>query len=166
MLSAGAWKTATGSFASWRPDCAASRLLTLLDQRTTHLQFSLVNTNRECRNLTEESLRNLAAACREAGLPLVWVIVPRTLEIRPGRFLKRSLNGATDRLRRHFMALADELSVPVIGLKPVLAEVQAREEAYLPGDAHWNEAGHRAVSAAVLPVLGAAIFPGFPRPQE
>jgi len=145
---------------------AASRLLTLLDQRTTHLQFSLVNTNRECRDLTEESLRNLAAACREADLPLVWVIVPRTLEIRPGSFLKRSLNGATDRLRRHFMALADELAVPVIDLKPVLAEVQAREEAYLPGDAHWNEAGHRAVSAAVLPVLSAALSPGILSPQE
>jgi len=132
---------------------AASRLLTLIDGRTTTLQFSYINTNNECRDLASESMTQLATACREAGLPLVWVLVSRTQEVRPGGVLRRSLNGATDRMRRHFMALAKELEVPIVDLKPVLTDVQAREEAYLPGDAHWTEAGHRAVAEAVLPVL-------------
>ncbi len=132
---------------------AASRLLTLIDGRTTTFQFSYINTNNECRDLASESMMNLATACREANLPLVWVLVSRTQEVRPGGFLRRSLNGATDRMRRHFMALAKELEVPIVDLKPVLVDVQAREEAYLPGDAHWTEAGHRAVAESVLPVL-------------
>lgn len=129
---------------------AASRLLTLADQRTTHMQFSLINTNRECRSLADESLTRLADICREADLPLVWLIVPRAQEIRPGGFWRRALNGATDRLRRHFLELADDLRVPIVDLKPALASVQARQEAYLPGDSHWNEAGHRAVTEVLL----------------
>jgi lysophospholipase L1-like esterase len=132
---------------------AISRLLTFVDQRTFNLQFSLVNTSDDCRNLGDESLRNLEDACRDAGLPLVWVIVPRAQEIRPGGSWRRALNGATDRLRGHFMRLAAELGVPAVDLKPVLLEVQAREEAYLTGDTHWSEAGHRAVADAVLPHL-------------
>ena len=138
---------------------ASSRLLTLMDQRTTHLQFSLINTSGECRDLADESLKNLASACRDAGLPLVWVIVPRAQEIRSGGFLKNALNGATDRLRSHFLDLAVELDVPVVDLRPVLMEVQSREDAYLPADAHWNEAGHRAVTAAVLPELLHVLHP-------
>jgi|GEM_PF-3273300 len=132
---------------------SSSRLLTLIDQRTTHLQFSLINTDRQCRDLADESLRDLAEACRRADLPLVWMIVPRAQEVRPGGFLKRSLNGATERLRRHFLELAGSLEVPVLDLKPVLVEVQSREEAYLPADAHWTAAGHRAVAEALMPFL-------------
>ena len=129
---------------------AASCLLTLIDQRTTHMQFSLVNTSGECRDLAAESLTRLAKTCREANLPLVWVIVPRAQEIRPGGGWRRALNGATDRLRGHFLELAADLQVPIIDLKPVLMSVQAQKEIYLPADAHWNEAGHQAVAGAVL----------------
>ncbi|MCK9996382.1 MAG: SGNH/GDSL hydrolase family protein [Candidatus Krumholzibacteria bacterium] len=130
---------------------AGSRLLTLADQRTTHMQFSLINTNGECRGLADESLTRLANICREANLPLVWLIVPRTMEIRPGGFWRRALNGATNRLRGHFLELADNLQVPIVDLKPALESVQARQESYLPGDSHWNEAGHQAVTQALLP---------------
>ena len=132
---------------------AASRLFSLMDQRTTHLQFSLINTSGECRNLADESLKNLAAACRKAGLPLVWVIVPRAQEIRPGGFLKNALNGATEKLRRHFLELATELEVQAVDLKPVLLSARSRQEVYLPTDAHWNEAGHRAVAEALHPAV-------------
>lgn len=132
---------------------AASRVLSLIDERTTHLQFSLINTGNESRDLAEESLRNLESACREAGLPLVWVIVPRAQEIRGGSFWKQSLNGATNRLRKHFLGLADELDVTAVDLKPVLEKVQTSEETYLPRDSHWNEAGHRAVADAIVPFL-------------
>jgi hypothetical protein len=132
---------------------AASRVLTLIDERTTHMQFSLINTGNESRDLAEESLRELEAVCREAGLPLVWVIVPRAQEIRGGSFWKSSLNGATDRLRGHFLALAEELNDPAVDLKPVLEDVQSRQESYLPGDSHWNEAGHEAVANSIIPEL-------------
>ncbi len=134
---------------------ASSRLFTLMDQRTTHLQFSLINTSGECRDLADESLKNLAAACREAGLPLVWVIVPRAQEIRPGSFWKGALNGATEKLRKHFLDLAAGLKVPAVDLKPVLlsARARARQEVYLQADAHWNEAGHRAVADSLLPAV-------------
>ena len=91
-----------------------SRVLTLIDERTTHLQFSFINTGNKSRDLAEESLRDLAAACREADLPLVWVIVPRAQEIRGDSFWKRPLNGATDRLRQHFLGLAEELEVSAV----------------------------------------------------
>ena len=129
---------------------AASRLLTLVDQRSTHVQFSLINTSRECRDLADESLTRLANICREANLPLVWVIVPRAQEIRPGGGWRRALNGATDRLRGHFLELAADLEVPILDLKPILIVVQSREEAYLPADTHWSEAGHLAVAEVVL----------------
>jgi len=132
---------------------SASRLLTLMDQRTTNLQFSLRNTDSKCRALATESLEELAAQCRAANLPLVWVIVPRAHEIRPGHIWRRVLNKATDNLRSHFLTVAAETGVPAVDLKPVLLKVQSEQEAFLPGDAHWNEAGHRAVTQAVLPVL-------------
>ncbi len=132
---------------------AGSRLLTLADQRTTHMQFSLINTNGECRGLADESLARLAKICGEAGLPLVWLIIPRAQEIRPGGFWRRALNGATDRMRGHFIEFAADLQVPTVDLKPALESVQANQEAYLPGDSHWNEAGHQAVTRAVLPEL-------------
>jgi lysophospholipase L1-like esterase len=132
---------------------ASSRLLTLVDQRTTNLQFSILNHSGECRRLADESLENLAAACRAADLPLVWVIVPRAQEIRPGGFWKRGLNRGTDRLRRHFLALAADLGVPAVDLKPALLAARSREEVYLPSDAHWNEVGHRAVDQVLWPPL-------------
>jgi lysophospholipase L1-like esterase len=131
----------------------ASHLLSLVDERTTNLQFSLINTNGECRDLASESLIRLVTVCRKANLPLVWVIVPRAQEIRSGGFLRRVLNRATDQLRRHFLELAADQEVPILDLKPALMEVQAVEDAYLPRDAHWNEAGHRAVAAGILPLL-------------
>jgi len=131
----------------------ASRLLTLIDERTTNVQFSLRNTDRRCRDLATESMLHLAGACSEADLPLVWVIVPRAQEIRPGRFWRRGLNGATNRLRTHFLGVAQKMAVPVVDLKPVLLAAQVREETYLSADAHWNESGHRTVATAVLPVL-------------
>jgi lysophospholipase L1-like esterase len=130
---------------------AGSRLLTLADQRTTHMQFSLINTNGECRGLADESLARLAEICAEADLPLVWLIIPRAQEIRPGGFWRRALNGATERLRGHFIEFADDLQVPIVDLKPVLVPIQEQQEAYLPGDSHWNEAGHLAVTRALLP---------------
>jgi len=130
---------------------AGSRLLTLADQRTTHMQFSLINTNGECRGLADESLARLAEICREADLPLVWLIIPRAQEIRPGGFWRRALNGATDRLRGHFLEFAEDLQVPIVDLKPALVSVQVQQESYLPGDSHWNEAGHLAVTKAMLP---------------
>jgi lysophospholipase L1-like esterase len=132
---------------------AASRLLTLADQSTTHMQFSLINTGGECRRLADESLARLAKTCREANLPLVWVIVPRAQEIRPGGGWRRALNGATNRLRGHFLELAADLQVPTVDLKPALMSVQAQEEVYLPADAHWNEAGNQAVAKALLPAV-------------
>jgi len=132
---------------------AASRLLTLIDERTTHLQFSLINTSGACRDLASESLLALEAACSDADIPLVWVIVPRAQEIRSGGSLKRVLNGTTDKLRSHFLNLAAELDVPVVDLKPALADAQSSQDTYLPGDTHWNEAGHRAVAATLLPEL-------------
>lgn len=132
---------------------AASRLLTLINQRTASLQFSFINTSGECRDLAVESLTRLADTCREADLPLVWVIVPRAQEIRPRGYWYRALNGATDRMRGHFLELAADLRVPTVDLKPFLASVQAREEAYLPADAHWNEVGHQAVARTLLPVV-------------
>ena len=51
------------------------------------------------------------------------------------------------------LELAAEQAVPILDLKPALLEIQAREEAYLTGDAHWNEAGHRAVARSLVPML-------------
>lgn len=131
----------------------ASRLLTLIDQRTTNVQFSLRNTDEECCRLADSSLTELAQRCQADHIPLVWVIVPRAQEIRSGTFWRRGINGATDHLRTHFLEIARDLVVPVVDLKPALQGVQANQEAYLPGDAHWNAAGHRAVAEAVLPAL-------------
>jgi lysophospholipase L1-like esterase len=138
---------------------AASRVLTLIDERTTHLQFSLINTGNECRDLAEASLRDLAAECAGAGLPLVWVIVPRAQEIRGGSFWIRPLNDATDRLRRHYMELAEELGVAAVDLKPILEKEQSRRETYLTGDSHWNEVGHRAVAEAIFPEIIPYVHP-------
>jgi len=129
------------------------------------VQFSLINTSTACRNLTDESLTRLAASCREAQVPLIWVIVPRATEIKPGGLLRRALNRATEDMRAHFTRLAADLDVPLLDLKPVLLSAQSRQEAYLPADAHWNEAGHQAVGQALLPVLLEHWQPAAPAPE-
>lgn len=131
----------------------ASRLLTVLDERTTHIQFGLKNARGRGAGLAVDTMSRLADRCRALDVPLVWVVVPRAGEIRGGGTMSRYLNGQTARLRDRFLTAATQSGFPRIDLLPVLREAQAGGECYLPHDAHWNERGHRAVARAVLPVL-------------
>jgi hypothetical protein len=131
----------------------ASRLLTVLDERTTHIQFGLKNARGRGAGLAVDTMSRLADRCRALDVPLVWVVVPRAGEIRGGGTMSRYLNGQTARLRDRFLTAATQSGFPRIDLLPVLREAQAGGECYLPHDAHWNERGHRAVARAVLPIL-------------
>jgi len=131
----------------------ASRILTLLDERTNHIQFGLRNARGRGGDLAVDSLYDLAERCHERGLPLVWLVVPRAGEVRGGGMMSGILNNQTARLRGHFMQVTADFDSPGIDLLPVLTEAQAGGECYLPHDAHWNERGHRTVARAVLPVL-------------
>ena len=131
----------------------ASRILTLVDERTTDVQFGLKNARGKGGDLALDSLHEIAARCRERGLPLVWLVVPRAGEVRGGGVRTRLLNQQTARLRDHFLRATGEYGSPGFDLLPVLTEAQRGGECYLPHDAHWNERGHRAVAATVLPVL-------------
>jgi hypothetical protein len=131
----------------------ASRILTLLDERTNHIQFGLKNARGEGGDLAVDSLYQLAEMCHERGLPLVWLVVPRAGEVRGGGMMSGILNKQTARLRGHFLQVTADYGSPGIDLLPVLTEAQEGGESYLPHDAHWNERGHRAVAEAALPVL-------------
>jgi lysophospholipase L1-like esterase len=130
-----------------------SRLLTVIDERTTHLQFGLKNARGPGARQAIETMSRLAERCRALDVPLVWVIVPRAGEVRGGGAMARFLNRQTARLRERFLTAAGENGFPGIDLLPVLREAQTGGECYLPHDAHWNERGHRAVAAALLPHL-------------
>lgn len=131
----------------------ASRILTLLDERTNHIQFGLRNARGPGGDLAVDSLYDLAERCHERGLPLVWLVVPRAGEVRGGGMMSGLLNRQTARLRGHFLKVTADYGSPGIDLLPVLRAAQQGGESYLPFDAHWNERGHRAVAEAVLPAL-------------
>jgi len=135
----------------------ASRLLGLIDRRTTHLQFSLRNTGGHARDLVEESMADLAGRCRGRGLPLVWVLVPRAGEVREGGRLSGWLNRRTAGLRRDLAEEARGLGVVTVDLLPPLVAAQRDGDCYLPNDAHWNGRGHRVVAGAVLPAVKQAL---------
>jgi len=137
----------------------ASRILTLIDERTMHIQFGLRNARGKGHELANHSLMMLSDRCRELNLPLVWVIIPRSGEVRGGGIMTGFLNRETEKLRDLFLWITDNYGSPGIDLLPALTEAQKRGECYLPADAHWNERGHRAVADTLVPLLKQAINP-------
>jgi len=134
----------------------ASRTVALVDGRTRWLQFFLANAGADARELAEVSVNRLIDACDEIGMPLLMVSVPQRKQILDGGLTGRIAAGLTRELRALPETIARRRGVPLLDLAPVLADVQSREDAYLPHDAHWTAAGHAAVARAVAEALPAA----------
>lgn len=125
----------------------ASRLLTLLDQRTRAIQLSLINISPAALKASKRSLEGLMASCGDGGSDLLIAIVPRHSEISGSGGLKRSIARWMMRRPQNMVtAAARGHGVTVIDLHEVLSRVEEDEGAYLAGDVHWSPAGHRAVA--------------------
>jgi hypothetical protein len=89
--------------------------------------------------VNELLLRGFAQELRRAGVELRWVLVPMDPS-----------------LSKLYRAIARAEGVPILDLSPVFAEAAEGETLTLPGDPHWNAAGHRLAARAVASDLGCA----------
>jgi hypothetical protein len=87
--------------------------------------------------VNEILLRSFARELRRSGIELRWVLVP----------MEPSLSNL-------YHAIAQAEDVPVLDLTPVFAEAADGETLTLPGDPHWNAAGHRLAAGRVASELG------------
>ncbi|MCK4409942.1 MAG: hypothetical protein KAW67_07640 [Candidatus Eisenbacteria sp.] len=130
-----------------------SRLLSMLNRRTSVLRFQLANASNEALRATSRSMNALLQTCAEHGIRTVCVIVPHRSEIVAGSFKARLALAQSARARRLRASLAEQHGVPLIDVTDALSEAQKAEEVYLPNDPHWTPAGHRAVAKAILEIL-------------
>ena len=103
--------------------------------------------------------------------------LPRLVNLPPARVLfvldgfryperaAAEAGGYDDRLRRYFRALADTAGYGIVDLDPLFFARHRADGAIfeVPGDPHWNSAGHAVAAAAVLGSRLIADLPGPPR---
>lgn len=98
--------------------------------------------------VTEAILARLAAVCKERGVPLAVVVIPKDQAVL-GSGLRRALHTRTLGLVGEML---DRLEVPYLDLTAALAaaiQSQPGTALYFPRDGHWTPAGH-AVAAHAL----------------
>jgi hypothetical protein len=128
----------------------SSVLASLVDHRTHAIQYHLANVSPRALSRAQKSLADLASYCMKNDLALLLVIVPRASEIQPSGRIKVLFNLATvEKSRNVARDVARSFDVPLVDLKRPLLSAQKFEDVYLRGDAHWNNAGHRAVASAI-----------------
>jgi len=96
------------------------------------------------RQLILESARRLLDLCRRHDVRLVLAIYPWPQQVRAGQ-----LDNAHTRTWTRF---ARNEGVPLLNLFRVFGE-DGKLELFIPGDIHWNAAGHRRVADELLPFL-------------
>jgi lysophospholipase L1-like esterase len=137
-----------------------SRVLGWIDLRTRGAQFQVGNVLPGSVRLAAESLGELVTACRERGVPILLVLVPRRAEIADSgipRLVARAMTGGG---RRAWERVVREQEVGGVDLTAAVAAANEREAAYLPDDAHWTPAGHEAVARALVePVAELLLVP-------
>ncbi len=140
-----------------------SRTASLLDQRTRSWQLFGANAGAEARRLMTATWVRLIDECRQDGVPLIMVVVPQRNQILRGGGLAGWFAGQlTGELRALPREIARRHGVPLVDLGPTLAVVQQHQDAFLPHDAHWTTAGHRAAAQAIADALPAV----WPDPAE
>jgi lysophospholipase L1-like esterase len=131
-----------------------SRLVAFVDQRSRGLQFHLANASPQAARELARSLDALVNRCREDGIPLMLVIVPRRSEIATGTPVRRLIGKLSVwQARRAAQRVARSYDVPIIDLRGVLIAAEQRAGCYLTGDVHWTPAAHEAVAEAILGAL-------------
>jgi lysophospholipase L1-like esterase len=130
-----------------------TRLLTLLDNRTRSMQFSVANTSPAALAEARHSLEGLVTTCDKAGVRLLMAIAPRRSEVAGGRLKKWIARRWMKKARQVPLDIAHAHEIPVVDLRDILIAVEDDGGAYLEGDVHWSPAGNRAVAAAILDAL-------------
>lgn len=120
--------------------------------------------DRRMRRLWDEALGYLDridAACRDAGVPWLLVLIPAEEQVDEA-VLKQAIAGlgldreavAIDSPQRRLRDWADRRDVPCLDLLPVMRAAHAdTARLYLPEDTHWNRRGNAVAGAALAEVL-------------
>jgi lysophospholipase L1-like esterase len=109
---------------------------------------------------TETYLAEMAAVCRDNGIPFRVICIPRLYQFDAKSWAQfDSLyggNGITldpQRPDRHLEAVCRDLKTPVLLLLPLLREHPDPASLYLPINGHWSPAGHAAVARHIADFL-------------
>lgn len=84
-----------------------------------------------------------------AGVPLLIVVVPEKAKIYPEFIGKHDRAIAHENLAGQLIAMAESLKVPIVDLKPVLAEGRKIGDTFLRTDTHWTPYGAELAAKAV-----------------
>ncbi len=130
-----------------------SRLLSLVDYRTSPLQFKIANARGAALEATAGCLNGLLSTCEARGLSVLMVVMPQRSEITSTGLEAWLVGAGTASARRLVARIADEHGVLRTDATEALRSVHAREGAYLQNDPHWTPAGHTAVAREILVAL-------------
>ncbi|ACY13990.1 alginate O-acetyltransferase AlgX-related protein [Haliangium ochraceum] len=117
-------------------------------------------------SVLEPQLRELEALCEQHGAELVVVALPIDVQVSADEWAKYGVDEPLDMeptrvLLADLVASAEGMGVRALDVTAPLAEVAARQPAFLDGDIHLTPAGHRAVAEA----LAAKLSEPAPLPQ-
>lgn len=99
---------------------------------------------------TESAWATLAGLAREAGIPLLVVLIPDHLQVlSPDLFRGLDAGLPQKRLTEH---LAKQ-GVACLDLLPLMKTLESPDRLFFREDKHWNAAGHRFVATALRPAV-------------
>jgi hypothetical protein len=130
-----------------------SRFLTMLDWRTSAIQFKIVNACSPAVRAMAGCLDELLHGCEATGARALMVILPQRTEVAstgPRAWIATAMAASA---RREAARIAGEHGVLGIDATETLRAVHAQEGAYLPNDPHWTSAGHAAVARLIREAL-------------
>jgi hypothetical protein len=130
-----------------------SRFLTMIDQRTSAVQFKIANAGGAAVRATTGCVDELLSMCEATGPRVVMVVLPQRSEVAGAGARARVAGAMAASARREVARIADRHGVLSIDATEALRAVQAHEGAYLPNDPHWTPAGHAAVAREILGAL-------------
>jgi hypothetical protein len=119
-------------------------------------------------SVLEPRVRELKALCDAQGAELVVVALPIDVQVSAGEWAKYGVSEKFDMtptrvLLADLVASAEGMGARAVDVTDALAEVAAREPAFLDGDIHLTPAGHRAVAEALAAKLAEPAPPLLPR---
>ncbi len=121
----------------------------------------------KARRLVRQDLARIAATARSVGARMIVVMVPASIQVcTPGQLpywpghidFRNGPEFDVDRPQRMTRAIASDLGVPYIDLRPTLSRTGTC--LYQPENMHWRQAGHAVVASRIANLLSSSSTSG------